>query len=76
LVKWLLAIVLAAGPVAAQPAPPQAAANEDPGDVVARVRFERAVRAELEGGLSAGGVASAVIASERGALLRVLDGRF
>jgi len=59
LVKWLLAIVLAAGPVAAQPvaaqpvaaqpAPPQAAANEDPGDVVARVRFERAVRAELEG---------------------------
>jgi len=40
------------------------------------VRFERAVRAELEGRLSAGGVASAVIASERGVLLRVLDGRF
>jgi len=49
LVKWLLVTLLAAGPVAAQPVPPQAAANEDPGDVVARVRFERAVRAELEG---------------------------
>jgi len=49
LVKWLLVTILAAGPVAAQPAPPQAAANEDPGDVVARVRFERAVRAEPEG---------------------------
>ena len=48
LVKWLLVTLLAAGPVAAQPAPPQAAANEDPGEVVARVRFERAVRAERE----------------------------
>jgi hypothetical protein len=48
-VRWLLAILLAAGPALAQPAAPQAAANEDPGDVVARVRFERAVRAEFDG---------------------------
>ena len=45
----LCAILIFAAPVAAPPAPPAPAANEDPGDVEARVRYERAIRAELDG---------------------------
>ena len=40
---FLLAVLLA------QPSPPCPACNEDPQDVAARVRYERAVRAEYEG---------------------------
>ena len=47
--KLLCAVLFFAAPLAAQPAPPAAAANEDPSDVEARVRYERAVRAEFDG---------------------------
>src|SRR5207237_5128411 len=49
-VKFLCALLLAAAPaLRAQPAPPAPAANEDPSDVSARVRYERAVRADFDG---------------------------
>lgn len=45
----LCAVLIFAAPVAAPPVPPAPAAGEDPGDVEARVRYERAVRADFEG---------------------------
>src|SRR5205823_15113156 len=49
-VKWLCSLLLAAAPASrAQPTPPAPAVNEDPGDVAARVRYERAVRADFDG---------------------------
>jgi hypothetical protein len=48
-VTFLCAFLLWASPVLAQPAPPAADANEDPADVEARVRYERAVRADFDG---------------------------
>ncbi len=48
--KWLCALLLAAAPaLRAQPARPAPAAGEDPGEVAARVRYERAVRADFDG---------------------------
>ena len=47
--KSLFALLLFAAPAFAQPAPPPPAANEDPSDVQARVRYERAVRADFDG---------------------------
>ena len=45
----LCAVLIFAAPVAVLPVPPAPAAFEDPGDVEARVRYERAVRAEFDG---------------------------
>ena len=47
--KLLIALLVAAAPVVAQPAAPAPAANEDPADVTARVRYERAIRADFDG---------------------------
>jgi hypothetical protein len=47
--KWICTLLLCTAPAFAQPAPPAAAANEDPTDVAARVRYERAVRADFDG---------------------------
>jgi hypothetical protein len=47
--KWICSLLLCAAPAFAQPAPPAAAANEDPAEVAARVRYERALRADFDG---------------------------
>ncbi len=45
----LFAMLICAAPAAAQPEAPEPSAFEDPADVEARVRYERAVRAEYDG---------------------------
>ncbi len=47
--KLICVLLLAAAPAFSQPAPPAPAADEGPAEVVARVRYERAVRADFDG---------------------------
>ena len=66
----LCAILIFAAPVAATPAPPAPAVSEDPGDVEARVRYERAVRAEFDG------EEADAIREARSCIAAMPDGRF